>query len=210
MKYSIFILISFLLLLSHSSLAQSAKTIRKANGVYYEEYLALKSDTSIKNGRYLKKYKGYIIERGAYKNNVKYGRWAYFSLDGYFEFEYDYTNNKVVKISQKETPEEYLETPVLFHGSPIVPYLFMVQNINYPNEAKQKDIAGKVVLAININKKGKITSLFIKEKLHPLLDKEVMKVAKTMPRHWEWIPATYHGQNIDGEYLIEINFELTD
>lgn len=207
MKYILVFI--FLIACSLTGFAQ-VKTIRKSNNAFYEEYLALKSDTSVKNGRYIKKYKNYIIERGAYKNNIKYGKWAYFSLDGIFEFEYDYTNNKVIKISNKQAPEEYLETPILFHGSPIIPYLFMVRHIHYPSEAKNKDIAGKVVLAININKKGDITSLYIKEKLHPLLDKEVMRVAKTMPNNWEWIPATYHGQNISSEYLIDISFELTN
>ncbi|SMO76635.1 TonB family C-terminal domain-containing protein [Saccharicrinis carchari] len=189
---------------------QQLKTIRKSNGAFYEEYLALASDTSIKEGRYLKRYRDYVIEQGAFKNNQKYGRWAYFSLDGVFEFEYDYNTHKVIKISTRQTPEEYMETPILFHGSPIIPYLYMVRNIYYPTEAKNKNISGKVVLAININKKGEVTSLYLKEKLHPLLDKEVMKVAKTMPAHWQWIPATYHGQNISGEYLIDIEFELTE
>ncbi|WP_066628487.1 energy transducer TonB [Labilibacter marinus] len=207
MKYTLSVILLFVF--AFSTFAQ-VKTIRKSNNAFYEEFLVLKSDTSIKSGRYIKKYKNYVIERGAFKNNEKYGKWAYFSLDGVFEFEYDYTNNKVVKISNKQTPDEYLETPILFHGSPIIPYLFMVRRIHYPTEAKNKDITGKVVLAININKKGDITSLYIKEKLHPLLDKEVMRVAKTMPNNWEWIPATYHGQNISSEYLIDISFELTN
>ncbi len=190
--------------------AQSTRTIKRTNGLFYEEYLALNSDTSIKNGRYLRKYRNFVIERGAFENGKKVGRWAYFSLEGYFEFEFDYNTNKVIKISNRQTPEEYLETPVLFKGSPIIPYLYMVRNVIYPSEAKNKDITGKVVLAIRINKQGEITSLFIKEKLHPLLDKEVMKVAKTFPLHWKWIPATYHGQNIDSEYLIDIIFEVVE
>ncbi len=205
----VFTIILLFILVSYSSVfCQELKTIRKTNGAFYEEYTALKEDVSIKNGRYIRKYKDFIIEQGAYSKGEKTGRWAYFSLEGYFEFEYDYTNHKVVRISDKNNPEEYVETPVLFHGSPIIPYLYMVSHINYPVEAKTKDITGKVVLAIGINQRGQITSLFIKEKLHPLLDKEVMKVAKTFPNNWEWIPATYNGQNINSEYLIDIEFEL--
>ncbi|MGQ1784243.1 MULTISPECIES: energy transducer TonB [unclassified Saccharicrinis] len=190
--------------------AQGLQTIRKSNGPFSEEYLALRSDTSIKEGRYLKKYKNFVIERGAFKNNNKFGRWVYFSLDGHFEFEYDYNSQKVIKIANKQTPEEYMETPVLFLGSPLIPYLFMVNNIVYSDEAKDKNIKGKIILAIRVNNKGQITSLFIQEKLHPLLDKEVMRVAKTMPLHWEWIPATYNGENINSEYLIDIQFELAE
>ncbi len=207
MKKAILVILAIAFVLNLN--AQNVKTIRRTNGNFYEEYLAQKSDTSIKDGRYLKKYKHYIIERGAYKNNKKFGRWLYFSLEGFFEFEYDYNSNKVIKITTRRTPEEYMETPILFHGSPIIPYLYMVRNIRYPATAKNKNITGKIVLAIHINKNGRVTSLFLKKKLHPLLDKEVMNVAKTMPMHWQWIPATYHGKNINSEYLIDIEFELT-
>ncbi len=192
------------------SYAQEHETVRKHNGPFFEEYLAFTSDTAIKDGRYLKKYKDFIIEQGIYKENKKFGRWAYFSLDGIFEFEYDHNTQKVIKISSKQTPEEYTETPVLFLGSPIIPYLFMVNHIVYADEAKNKNITGKIVLAIRINSKGQITSLFIKEKLHPILNAEVMRVAKTIPSHWQWIPATYKGKNINSEYLIDIQFDLTE
>ncbi len=190
--------------------AQTTTRIQRMNDIFFEDYRALVNDTSIKNGMYLKKYKDYVIERGSFRNNERFGKWAYFSLDGIFEFEYDHTERKIVKISTKHNPEEYLETPILFYGSPIIPYLYMVRNIVYPSDAKNKNITGKVGLAININKTGKVTSFYIKEKLHPLLDQEVIRVAKTMPSHWKWIPATYHGQNISSEYLIDIQFELIE
>lgn len=190
--------------------AQNTTRIQRMNDIFFEDYYALAKDTSIKSGLYLKKYKEYVIERGLFRNNERFGQWAYFSLDGVFEFEYDHTARKVVKISTKHNPEDYLETPILFYGSPIIPYLYMVRNIVYPSEAKNKNITGKVVLAININRTGKVTSFYIKEKLHPLLDREVIKVAKTMPSDWQWIPATYHGQNISSEYLIDIEFELVE
>ncbi len=190
--------------------AQTTTHIQKMTDIFYEDYYALTNDTSIKSGLYLKKYKGYVIERGFFRNNKRFGKWAYFSFDGIFEFEYDHTERKVVKITTKHNPEDYLETPILFYGSPIIPYLFMVRNIIYPEDAKNKEITGKVGLAININKTGKITSFYIKNKLHPLLDNEVVRVAKTMPPNWKWIPATYHGQNISSEYLIDIQFELIE
>lgn len=189
---------------------QATKLIQRIDDIFHEEYHVLSRDTTIKSGLYLKKYKTYVIERGLFKNNQPFGKWSYFSLDGIFDFEYDHTDHKVVKISTKHNPEDYLETPILFYGSPIIPYLFMVRNIVYPTEAKNKDITGKLSLAININKTGKIVSFYIKEKLHPLLDQEVIRVAKTMPAHWKWIPATYHGQNISSEYVIDIQFELVE
>lgn len=201
------LLLSFNFAILHG---QETQLLRKRNGFFYEECQVLKSDTSVKNGRYIRKYKNNIIERGAYKQGNKYGRWVYFSFDEIFEFEFDYNTNKVVKISGKHSPEDYLETPILFHGSPIIPYLYIARNLRYPMKAKEHDINGKITLALKIDKNGQIHSLYLKEKLHPLLDKEVIKVAKTFPNYWEWIPATFHGQNIDSEYQIDIEFELAD
>jgi TonB family protein len=188
--------------------AQQVKLIKKKQDPFYEEYYALKNDTSIKHGRYFRKYKKDIIEQGNYINGVKDGHWAYFSLEGVFEFEYNYNKKKVCNMAARHSEEDFKETPVLFHGSPIIPYLYMVTRVQYPAGAKNKDITGKIILALNIDKNGNITSMYLKEKLHPLLDHEVMKVAKTFPSYWKWIPATFHGQPINSQYTIEIEFEL--
>ncbi len=159
---------------------------------------------------YIRKFRDYIVERGDYINGQKSGRWVYFSLDGVFEFEYDYNLKKVTKIANRQTPEEYMQTPVFFDGSPIIPYLYLVSNVCYPDEAKNQNITGKISLKLNISHDGQITALSLSQSLHPLLDKEVLKVAKTFPMDWKWIPATYNGNNIDSEYQIDIEFELYD
>ena len=150
------------------------------------------------------------MKEGLFKNGIKTGKWIYFSLDGHFEFEYNYDANKVSKIANRQTPEEYFETPVFFDGSPLIPYIYIVNHVRYPYQAKKDNIKGKITLAVCVNKEGKPIQLYLKEKLHPLLDKEVMNAAKSFPRHWKWIPATYHGQNIDSEYHIDIEFELME
>ncbi len=199
-----------LFLCINTSQAQETKLIRKQYNTFYEEYYALNSDTAIKHGRYLRKYKNYVIERGTFKYGQKSNRWLYFSLDGIFDFEYDYNTQKIVKIANRQTPEEYIETPVFFDGSPIIPYLYIVQHVEYPAEAKQHNINGRITLAIHVDKNGRPVSLSLAKKLHPLLDNEVMQAAKTFPSQWKWIPATYNGENIPGEYQIDIEFELID
>ncbi len=190
--------------------AQDTSTRRIQNGSFYEQFDVLKNDTAIKHGKYLRKYKTYVIERGFYKNGVKYGKWIYYSLDGVFDFEYDYNINKVTKIANCNNEEDYIQTPVFFKGSPIIPHVYLTSHINYPDEAKQYNINGKISLAIDVDKHGKISSLHFKKKLHPLLDQEVMKVAKSFPENWQWIPATYNGINTSGTYIIDVEFELID
>ncbi len=183
--------------------------IKSEHDRFYEEYSVLKSDSTIKQGKYFRLYRGDIIEKGEYYNNHKVGKWRYFSLDAIFQYEYNYDTRSFVKIAGKNTAQDYLETPVCFNGSPIVPYLYMVRNVRYPIEAKKHDVRGRSQLTININKKGEITSFYVSKKLHPLMDKEIIRVAKTFPDSWTWIPATYEGQNTDGQYTIDIEFDIT-
>ncbi len=206
-KYLSVILLYFCFL---DTSAQETTLLTKKYDFFYEQYYAFKNDTSIKHGRYLRKYKGFVIERGVYKNGEKNGRWVYFSLNGVFEFEYDYNTKKVTKIANRQTPDEYIETPVFFDGSPLIPYIYIVNHIDYPQVAKKQDIKGKVTLAVSVNEKGRPVQLQIIEKLHPLLDKEVLRVAKTFPQNWNWIPATYNGQNVVSEYHIDVEFELVE
>lgn len=188
---------------------EATALIKNEDGRFYEEYTVLQSDSSIKQGDYYRLYRGDIIEKGQYANNKKVGKWRYFSLDAIFQYEYNYDTFTFVKIAGKNTGQDYFETPVCFNGSPIVPYLYMVKNVRYPIEAKKHDIRGKSQLTININAKGEITSFYVSKKLHPLMDKEIIRVAKTFPESWTWIPATYDGINTDGKYTIDIEFDIT-
>ncbi len=184
--------------------------IHKKSRFFTEDYSVLQNDTSIKQGTYIKRYHDYVVAKGDYNNGEKYGKWVYFSLDGTFDFEYDYTELKLTKIAQKHKPEDYNKTPVFFDGSPIIPYLYLVSHVVYPAEAKNKNIHGKITLTLYISDEGRITALSLSKKLHPLLDKEVLKTAKTFPREWKWIPATYQGHNVSDKYNIDVEFELMD
>lgn len=178
-----------------------------SNNFTYEYYVQ-KSDTSVKDGSYKLYYKEKIIENGNYIKNSKSGLWQYFSLDGVFEYEYDYDRNRVTKMSGKKGDDIKQNTPCLFLGSPIIPYLFIVNNIYYPEKARKKKLAGKVILALKISEKGELWTIYLYQKLDPLLDSEVMRVARTFPADWKWLAATRNGVPIDGEYLITIEFEL--
>ena len=100
------------------------------------------------------------------------------------------------------------ETPCLFIGSPLIPYIFFVENLSYPTQAVNKDLEGSVVLALQINEKGKIYGFYLSEKLEPVIDKAVKEVAFNLPCEWDFLPATYMGKPVQSEYHITIEFEL--
>nr|WP_234445853.1 energy transducer TonB [Carboxylicivirga marina] len=100
------------------------------------------------------------------------------------------------------------KTPCLFQGSPLVPYLYLVNNLSYPKRAINEDVEGEVVLALKVNSSGEVYSFYLVKKLHPLIDKAVEEVAKSMPYSWRFFPATNYGSAVSGEYHIIIEFDL--
>lgn len=176
------------------------------DGHFRHDYEALRSDTAVKSGYYRLYYKDKLIEKGSFYQGKKAGLWQYYNLQGIFEFEYDYLRERVVRLSGDRDPK--VETPCLFKGSPLIPYIFIARNVFYPVEAREQKINGKVVLTLKINEKGEVWAMYISQKLHPLMDSEVLTVAKRFPAHWQWLPATKAGVPIEGEYLITVYFEI--
>jgi TonB family protein len=195
-------------IVTFSSQGQSLQQKRSRDGHFFKVYDVLASDTAIKHGQYQLFYKDKLIENGSHKEGRPCSKWQFFSLDGVFEFEFDFDENRLVKLSGERGTQMTYQTPCLFLGSPIIPYIYIVDRMRYPDKAKELDIQGRVVLALKINKQGELWSMYLYEKLHPLLDSEVMRVARTIPDHWKWLPATQNGIAINGEYHIAIEFEM--
>lgn len=180
----------------------------RENGNFKEVYGVDANDTTLRRGRYFHYYKGRIIEKGRYLNNRQIGKWQYFNLNNILEYEYDYDEEKVVRIAGTEPREIAIGTPCMFKGSPLIPYLFIVGHLNYPQQAKELDISGEVELGLRISSEGSIQSYYLSKKLHPILDRAVMQVAQKIPSEWEFLAATRLGQPINGEYRIAIQFEI--
>ena len=183
------------------------KKVKKTAGFFTSEYHVLSSDTSIKEGAYRLFYKNRIIENGSFSENKRSGIWQFFSLNGVLEYEYDFNSKKILKLAGKNSQDLKNETPCLFLGSPLIPYLYIVNKMHYPEKARDKKIGGRVILVLKINGKGELWSMYLYKKLDPLLDKEVMRVARTFPESWQWLPATLKGKKIEGEYTIAIEFD---
>jgi len=187
---------------------QEIAFITRENGYFREVYGVDANDTTLRKGRYFHYYKGRIIEKGRYLNNCQIGKWQYFNLNNILEYEYDYDVEKIVRIAGRARRELAMATPCMFKGSPLIPYLFIVGHLNYPEQAKELDISGEVELGLRISKEGSIVSYYLSKKLHPILDHAVMKVAGKIPSEWEFLAATRMGNPINGEYRIAIQFEL--
>ena len=83
---------------------------------------------------------------------------------------------------------------------------FLSANINYPSIAKEGEIQGRVMVRFNVMPNGSITNIEITESVHPSLDKEAIRVVKSMPR---WIPGKdKYGKPIKVPFTMPVTFKL--
>ena len=112
------------------------------------------------------------------------------------------SNIKVPK-TYLEEDENYSETS--FPGGTNAMQQYIIHNVRYPRKAIEKEIEGKVYVTFNVQVDGSITDVKAQRGVHPLLDKEAIRVIKSMPN---WIPATDDGIEVVSIESIPITFTL--
>lgn len=95
MKY-LFIIFTILFLISCRNTVKVQKYFKNTT-IIFEEYHVLRSDTNIKDGKYMLYYKnGLVGATGCYKNNKRIGVWKYYLNSGILSSETYYNNDKNV------------------------------------------------------------------------------------------------------------------
>lgn len=80
---------------------------------------------------------------------------------------------------------------------------------NYPQEASDKEIQGRVLVEVTVDAKGKITDAKIKQGVHELLDKEAMKaIDKVRASGTKFKLTTSEGQPIASTLVVPVDFRL--
>lgn len=97
-----------------------------------------------------------------------------------------------------------LRPPMLPEGENALSY-FIRNEMRYPQAALQQGIYGKVIARLKIDKDGNITERSIDRAIHPLLDKEALRILSLIP---SFTPATLDGYNIPYTFLVPLNFKL--
>lgn len=123
-------------------------------------------------------------------------------------------SNPPTVMEEKVTANEPTNTDKVFDTMDIQPkypggdkvlYRFLSNNIQYPVEAQEKNIQGSVVCQFVIEKNGSISDVKVVRSVHPLLDKEAVRVIKLMPK---WTPGKQDGEVQRARYTLPISFKL--
>ena len=80
------------------------------------------------------------------------------------------------------------------------------QRLQYPPEAKEKGLQGRVTVQFTVEKDGSVTGVKVLRGVHPLLDDEAVKVVSQSPR---WTPGTVRGEPARVVYNFPLVFQLS-
>ncbi|MDE6317852.1 MAG: energy transducer TonB, partial [Muribaculaceae bacterium] len=75
----------------------------------------------------------------------------------------------------------------------------------YPTMAMENNVQGRVVVQFVVTKDGSIGEVKVARGKDPDLDKEAVRVVKTLPK---FIPGKMNGQAVNVWYTLPINFKL--
>lgn len=118
--------------------------------------------------------------------------------------------NEVIVEEKKPVVEETkvftsVEQMPQFPGGEAELMKWISTHIKYPAIAMENNVQGKVVVQFVVTRDGSIGEVKIARGKDPDLDKEAMRVVKTLPK---FIPGKMNGQAVNVWYTLPINFKL--
>lgn len=108
-----------------------------------------------------------------------------------------------------ETKEEgvwFVEENATFQGGDLNTFSTWVgQHIQYPAQASEAGITGKVIVQFSVGRDGTVMNAKVIRSVHPSLDNEAIRVILSSPR---WQPAKQSGNPVKQNYVVPIVFTL--
>lgn len=85
-------------------------------------------------------------------------------------------------------------------------YQYLIDNLQYPQEAKDAGITGRAICQFVINTDGTICDVeIVRSAGNELLDAEVVRLFQSMPI---WTPGMHRGKNVRVKYIVPVSFRL--
>lgn len=129
----------------------------------------------------------------------------------------DDANGEILKakevIAEPEPPKHEEENKVfdiveqqpLFPGGPAALMKYLSENTKYPVVAQENGVQGRVTVQFVVEKDGSISDVHVLKGVDPSLDKEAVRVVKSMPR---WTPGKQNGITVRVNYRVPVLFRL--
>ncbi len=114
-------------------------------------------------------------------------------------------NNTIVGEDTTSTPYSFVEQMPEFPGGELALRKFLATSVKYPTIAQENGIQGKVFVSFVVDTNGGISNVKVTRGVDPSLDKEAIRVVKSMPK---WIPGKQNGEAVRVSFTVPINFVL--
>ena len=98
-----------------------------------------------------------------------------------------------------------VEQMPMYPGGDAALMQYLSSNIHYPAVAAENGVQGRVVVGFVVEKDGSITDVNVLRSVDPSLDREAMRVVKSMPR---WTPGKQNGSAVRVKYQVPVTFRL--
>jgi len=82
---------------------------------------------------------------------------------------------------------------------------YLSNNIKYPQIAIETNTQGRVTCQFIVNRDGSIVDVEVVRSVDPSLDREAVRVIKSMPK---WRPGIQNGKPVRVKYFLPVNFKL--
>ena len=82
---------------------------------------------------------------------------------------------------------------------------FVAKNVQYPQEARDKEISGRVLVSFIVEKDGSIAEVKVVKGIGGGCDEEAVRVVKAMPK---WKPGKDKGKPVRVSYMMPFTFKL--
>ena len=133
-----------------------------------------------------------------------------FDVKGNDEAEGEVLKAKEVVVDEKPKEEEtkvfdVVEQMPSFPGGDAELMKFLSTHIKYPVVAEENGIQGRVIATFVVERDGSISDVKVIKSVDPSLDKEAIRVLKSMPK---WIPGKQNGSAVRVKYTVPVTFRL--
>jgi TonB family protein len=94
-----------------------------------------------------------------------------------------------------------------FPGGEAAMMKFVASNVKYPQEARDKEIDGRVFISFVVEKDGSVSNVKVMRGIGGGCDEEAVRVVSAMPK---WKPGIKDGKPVRVSYMMPLTFKLSD
>ena len=117
-------------------------------------------------------------------------------------------NTNAMAQNKKKANDKVLEKAEVmpeFPGGEQAMMKFVADNVQYPQEARDKEISGRVLVSFIVEKDGSIAEVKVVKGIGGGCDEEAVRVVKAMPK---WKPGMDKGKPVRVHYMLPLIFKL--